>query len=255
MIRITDEIWKIFEPFFCKTSKIGRPQKWGDRIVLQSLLYILSNGIKWKDLPSQFPPKSTVYSRFRKWVEDGTFALLRDAILSSKNHELEELKVFFVDATFVRALYGGEEIGNTKIGKGSKIMAIVDRNSVPIAAIATSAQPHEITLVDKTLQDTPCKDLIKWLVGDKAYDSDDHDEELKKQGIQLIAPHKRNRTKPPTQDEESLKHYGTRWVVERLFSWMKHARRLLTRFDKRISVFQAFLDLFSAITAYRRFTA
>ncbi|WP_010297769.1 transposase [Candidatus Odyssella thessalonicensis] len=70
----------------------------------------------------------------------------------------------------------------------------------------------------------------------------------------MIAPHKRNR-KNKTQDGRALRRYSKRWVVEGFFAWMKPARRLLIRFDKKISVFQAFLDLFSAITIYRKITS
>src|SRR5262249_19518651 len=38
------------------------------------------------------------------------------------------------------------------------------------------------------------------LIGDRAYDSDSLDAELRKDGIEMIAPHRSNRSKPPTQD-------------------------------------------------------
>jgi hypothetical protein len=36
------------------------------------------------------------------------------------------------------------------------------------------------------------------LIGDRAYDSDPLDAELRKDGIEMIAPHRGNRSKPPT---------------------------------------------------------
>ncbi len=57
------------------------------------------------------------------------------------------------------------------------------------------------------------------LIGDKAYDSDALNAELlKKKNIELIAPHRRNRTKPKTQDGRKLRRYQHRWKVERLFA-------------------------------------
>ncbi len=41
-------------------------------------------------------------------------------------------------------------------------------------------------------------------VADRAYDSDPLRERLEDRGVQLIAPHRKNRTKPPTQDEDCL---------------------------------------------------
>lgn len=214
-------------------------------------MYVLSNGLKWKDMPPHYPPRSTVYSRFRHWADQGLFIGMRDTLLEIFYENKQKLHTCFIDGTFVRAVCGGDDIGLTKIGKGSKVMVIVDDKSITVAAIATSAQPHEISLVEETLQDCPIADRITHLVGDRAYDSDPQDKALKDKGITLMAPHKRNR-KNKTQDGRALRRYSKRWVVERFFAWMKPARRLLIRFDKKISVFQAFLDLFSAITIYRK---
>jgi hypothetical protein len=46
------------------------------------------------------------------------------------------------------------------------------------------------------------------LIGDRAYDSDPLDEELRKDGIEMIAPHRGNRSKPPTQDRRRLSPSG-----------------------------------------------
>jgi hypothetical protein len=38
------------------------------------------------------------------------------------------------------------------------------------------------------------------LIGDRAYDSDPLDEELRQAGVEMIAPHRFNRSKPSPQD-------------------------------------------------------
>jgi hypothetical protein len=48
------------------------------------------------------------------------------------------------------------------------------------------------------------------LVGDRAYDSDPLDEELRRDGIEMIAPHRANRSKLPTQDRRRLTRYMRR---------------------------------------------
>jgi IS5 family transposase len=57
------------------------------------------------------------------------------------------------------------------------------------------------------------------LIGDKAYDSDELDESLKKQGVEMIAPHRSNR-KLKTQDKRRLRRYERRRLVERYFAWL-----------------------------------
>src|SRR5436309_4017626 len=54
-----------------------------------------------------------------------------------------------------RHLRGGETrglcVGPTKRGKGSKLMAVVDRHGLPLAVDVARASPAEVTLVTSTL--------------------------------------------------------------------------------------------------------
>ncbi len=110
-------------------------------------------------------------------------------------------------------------------------MVVADNASLPLAVHTQSASPHEVTLVTATLQASLTNEQPDRLIGDKAYDSDPLDHELKKQGIEMIAPHKSNRKKPATQDGRVLRHYKRRWEVERLIAWLQSFRRIATRFD------------------------
>ena len=88
------------------------------------------------------------------------------------------------------------------------------------------------------------KGKIKVIVGDKAYDSDPLDAELKKKfDIELVAPHKKNRVKPKTQDGRILKRYRKRWKVERTFSWLQNFRRVVNRYEYKVENFLAFVRL------------
>jgi transposase len=69
------------------------------------------------------------------------------------------------------------------------------------------------------------------LVGDNAYESDRLDAALARQGVELIAPHRRTRTRR-TQDGRPLRRYRRRWKVERLFAWLQNVRRLVTRYER-----------------------
>ncbi len=72
------------------------------------------------------------------------------------------------------------------------------------------------------------KQSLKDLIGDKAYDSDKLDREMKAQKVTLIAPHKENRKSKPTLDVRELRRYKRRWIVERLFAWIQNFRRCKT---------------------------
>ena len=80
-------------------------------------------------------------------------------------------------------------------------MAIADAAGLPVAACLASASIHEVKLEETALDSLFIAEKPEKLIGDKAYDSDKLDNDLlKKQGVEMIAPHRRNRTKPKTQD-------------------------------------------------------
>jgi IS5 family transposase len=91
-------------------------------------------------------------------------------------------------------------------------------HGVPLALSVHSASPHETKLVESTLEARFVADLPERLIGDKAYDSDPLDEKLAEQGVELIAPHRRNRRRAKSQDGRKLSRYKRRWKVERFFS-------------------------------------
>ncbi len=96
-------------------------------------------------------------------------------------------------------------------------------------------------------------ELPERLIGDRAYDSDPLDEQLAEQGIEMIAPHKRNRKKAKTQDGRLLRRYRRRWKVERLFAWLQNFRRLITRHDYKIENYLGFVHLGCILILIRQY--
>ncbi|MES1196544.1 MAG: IS5 family transposase, partial [Steroidobacter sp.] len=186
-------------------------------------------GAQWHMLPQCYPHYKTVHRRFQQWCRD---EILR-SVLTDLANDLRERGVIderesFIDATFAAAKGGGEEISPTKRGKGVRIMAIVDRHGLPLAVSTHAANHHEVTLVQLSFDFYMIEAKPENLIGDKAYDSDKLDEELREQGIEMIAPHKSNRVKRAIQDQRRLRRHERRWVVERFFAWIQWQRRLLT---------------------------
>lgn len=108
-----------------------------------------------------------------------------------------------------------------------------------------------MTLVEATLAACFAPELPERLIGDRAYDSDPLDERLAAQGIEMIAPHRRNRRKPRTQDGRKLRRYKRRWKVERLFAWMGNFRRLPVRYERHLANYLGFVQLACIIILLR----
>ena len=130
-------------------------------------------------------------------------------------------------------------------------MAIADRHGLPIAIGIASGERHETQLVHDTLASRFVEELPERLIGDRAYDSDRLDTDLKSIGVVMIAPHHSNR-KNFTQDGRPLRRYKRRWHIERLFAWLQSARRLITRFENKASHFLAFIKLRCIVLLVRR---
>ena len=156
-----------------------------------------------------------------------------------------------------RNLCGGEKggacVGKTKRGKGTKLMAVADGAGAPIAIHAASASPHEVTLAQDTVKQRFTEDIPQRLIGDLAYDSDPLDAKFAEQGIELIAPHRENRSKPATQDGRVLRRYCRRWKIERLFAWLQNFRRLVVRYEYHVENFLGFAHLGCMLILLRRY--
>jgi len=94
---LTDTQFAVIRPLLPK--KKSSP-KYSDRQVLEALLYMLSSGCSWRQLPKEYGNWHTIYVRFHRWSESGVM----DKIL----HELQRKKIIglravFLDSTTVRA--------------------------------------------------------------------------------------------------------------------------------------------------------
>jgi transposase len=194
---------------------------------------------------------SAVPAMAEQWAFDGDFALGAAGLGGSRQDRFGGR----TDRCFLqRSQKGGSSIGKTKCGKGSKIMAIADGHGLPIAVYVASASPHETKLVEPTLQSCCAPQLPKKLIGDLAYDSDPLDQELRQNhGVELIAPHKKNRSKTKTQDGRLFRRYRRRWKIERLFAWFHNFRRVVTRWEYHDDNFFGMVQLACVLILLKRY--
>jgi transposase len=156
---------------------------------------------------------------------------------------------------------GGEKVGKTKRGKGTKWMVVVDGTGLPLGKHLDAASPAEVKLAEKTLAtirvghgskpERP-RQKPQRTIGDKAYDSDPLRKRLQRRSIELIAPHRSGRVKPPTQDGRALRRYRRRWIVERTIAWLGNFRRLVVRWDRSTTIYQAFFHIACFMIVLRR---
>lgn len=138
-------------------------------------------------------------------------------------------------------------------------MVVVDGQGIPLGSQLTSASPGEVTLAESTLDTIsvarggpgrPQKRPLR-VIADRGYDSDPLRWRLINRGILLISPHRKNRTALPLNDGRALRRYRSRWKIERTFAWLGNFRRLVVRYDRKLSMYHAFFHLACALITLR----
>lgn len=72
-----DELWLLseaqmrrIEPFFPLSHGIPRVD---DRRIVSGIVYVIRNGLMWRDAPKGYGPHKTIYNRFIRWSRLGVF--------------------------------------------------------------------------------------------------------------------------------------------------------------------------------------
>jgi transposase len=145
---------------------------------------------------------------------------------------------------------GGQAVGLTRKGKGTKWMVVTDGNGLPRAVLLDSAQKAEIQLAEETLgllwvpKRGPGRPKTgpKELVADRGYDSEAFRTHLRRRGIRPCIPERRGKRPRPGKKPDTS-NYRLRWIVERTLAWLGNFRRLVVRYERHLSVYQGFFNL------------
>jgi transposase len=84
------------EPYFPLSHGVPRVD---DRRVISGIIYVIRNGLMWRDAPKAYGPHKTIYNRFIRWSRLGVFNRIF-AELAGKGGKPDRL---MVDATHLKA--------------------------------------------------------------------------------------------------------------------------------------------------------
>src|SRR5690606_40541183 len=63
-------------------ARHGRPRKWTLREIMNAIFYVMRGGIGWRLLPSDFPPRSTVFRWFCRFRDECLFEKINHRLLT-----------------------------------------------------------------------------------------------------------------------------------------------------------------------------
>jgi putative transposase len=83
-------------PYFPLSHGIARVD---DRRIVSAIIFVIKNGLRWRDAPKEYGPHKTIYNRFIRWSRLGVFNKIF-AELAAKGGKPERI---MIDATHLKA--------------------------------------------------------------------------------------------------------------------------------------------------------
>lgn len=205
---LNDSQWKLIEDLFPEpemTSCGGRPPI-PPRPCLEGILWILRTGARWQapfhdeQGPRTIPQRPNLLATAQAMdrvrpVSRSLDPIARDARRVSRHRLGRGDRRRDVFASKKR----GASVGDTKKGKGTKLMIMIDGNGTPLSIDVTGANHAEVKLIEPLIEKRALEKKPARLMYDRAADSDPLRARLAARQIELIRHHRGNRTKPATQ--------------------------------------------------------
>lgn len=234
---MTDEEWQLIEPFMPPQPARGRKRGTDLRSVIDGIFYLLQSGCQWALLPKSFPPKSTVHFYFKRFLLDGTWANIHDALyrMTRDLEGREESPTYaIIDSQSAKTTAEAREDVGFDAGKkvkGRKRHILVDTLGLILRVEVHSAGIQDrdgAALVFERL--TARFPFIETICADGAY-----------QGprVQAASPRPVEIIK---RNESGFKVLPKRWIVERTFAWLGINRRLSKDFERFNQTSLAFIQ-------------
>jgi putative transposase len=76
-------------PYFPLSHGIPRVD---DRKIVSGIIFMIRNGLRWRDAPKEYGPHKTIYNRFIRWSRLGVFNAIF-AALSAKGGKSDQLMI------------------------------------------------------------------------------------------------------------------------------------------------------------------
>jgi transposase len=179
--------------------------------VVSGIIYVIRNGLRWRDAPAVYDPHKTLYKPVRSlvphWVSSTESSDLAaesgppDRVMIDGTH----LKSHRTAASLLKKENSPRLIGRTKGGLNSKLHAVCDGAGRPVIFLLTGGQmsDHKGTAVIYSM--LPDAETIysmlpdaETLIADKGYDSGAFREALAGRGITPCIPPRAKRRLPAT---------------------------------------------------------
>src|SRR5471032_3240680 len=70
-----------------------------DRRIISGIVFVIRNGLRWRDAPAEYGPHKTIYNRFIRWSRMGVF----NKIFAELTRKAGKPRRLMIDATHLKA--------------------------------------------------------------------------------------------------------------------------------------------------------
>lgn len=236
---------EVIQDFLPSAKPGGRPRSVDIIEVLNAILYVLVNGVAWRNLPGEFPPSGTVYHYFIQWRKEGVWEEIHEklkTIVRVMEGRHPSPSAGILDSQSVKTgTWVNQEVGydGGKNINGRKRFTLVDTFGLLIAVSVVAASVPEregakILLQKVKKKSDPRARLIRIFV-----DGGFRGEEFMKMIMNTLGFIIEVVLRP--QDAKGFVLLPKRWVVERTFGWFNHWRRLSKDYEVLPETTEAFI--------------
>ncbi|MDE1863782.1 MAG: transposase, partial [Thaumarchaeota archaeon] len=78
---LSDRQWEFVSRHLLPPASTGRPRA-DDRVTINGILYVLTTGCGWMDMPKRYGDDSTAHRRLERWQQSGTWKKILDVARS-----------------------------------------------------------------------------------------------------------------------------------------------------------------------------
>ena len=194
---------------------------------------------------------STCWRRLKQWEDAGVWLEAWRALLGALDEEgLLQWDETFLDGSFAPAKKGASRSVKPSGARARsgwywstvKVFRWEFGWKVPLRQKLHLRKPRSPKSASHVRKGRP-RQKPERVIADRGYDCDPLRQRLKKRGIDLIAPYRKNNQERRYEDRRKLRRYVRRWIVERTNAWLGQFRRLLVRHEHLLSTYRAFFYL------------
>jgi transposase len=109
---LTQAQMRRMSPYFPRSR--GRPRV-DDRRVLSGIVFVIRNGLRWRDAPAAYGPPKTLYNRWVRWSRAGVFSRIFAALTAQAG----PAKQLMIDATHLKAHRTAASLRKKGISRGA----------------------------------------------------------------------------------------------------------------------------------------